>query len=280
MMWQLSSIQRGIIISFYWKSLRSFWTFFLLVHIVLPNIFSICGWHTNHQQRNIPFGQNGSVRVDVLCQSGGASSELSETPRWRITLRPAWIQRIVLYITLQSLFHCLFMFCWSPILNDHSGVVANCDSTSEWVPWVRACIGIEMRWVMLRIYLLTFSLPARKMQFSLYLLYTSFQVARSRWLLTILPLFRPLPVLLLVAISGITCTQPTICRTLKTCKATAAGAFHTCTNFETGSKLPEFSGMVMTARANQYWTKAPSSFWSLILNSRWSCHGRRPFSAL
>jgi len=52
--------------------------------------------------------------------------------------------------------------------------------------------------------------------------------------------------------------------TLKTCKATAAGAFLTGTNFETGSKFPEFSGIVVSARANQYSTKAPSSFWSLI----------------
>jgi len=136
-----------------------------------------------------------------------------------------------------------------------------------------------MRWVTLRLSLLTLFLPARKMQFSLHLLYTSLHVARSMWLLTIHRSFRPSPVLLLVAISEITCTQPTIFPTLKTCKATAAGAFLTCTNFETGSKLPEVSGIVVSSRANQYSTKAPSSCWSLILNSRCSCHGRRPFSA-
>jgi len=98
------------------------------------------------------------------------------------------------------------------------------------------------------------------------------------WLLTIHSLFRPSPVLLLVAVSRIMCAQPTMFPTLKTCKATAAGAFHTSTNFETESKLPEFSGIVVSARANQYSMKAPSSFWSFILNSRCSCHGRRPFS--
>jgi len=67
--------------------------------------------------------------------------------------------------------------------------------------------------------------------------------------------------------------------TLKTCKATAAGAFLTCTKFETRSKSPEFSGIVVRARVNQYSTKAQSSFWSLMLNSRCSCHGRCPFSA-
>jgi len=39
---------------------------------------------------------------------------------------------------------------------------------------------------------------------------------------------------------------------LKARKATVAGAFLTCTNSETGSKLPEFSGIVVSARANQY----------------------------
>jgi hypothetical protein len=35
--------------------------------------------------------------------------------------------------------------------------------------------------------------------------------------------------------------------------------FLTCTIFKTGVKLPEFSGIVVSARANQYSTKAPSS---------------------
>jgi len=133
--------------------------------------------------------------------------------------------------------------------------------------------------VTLRKPLLAFLLPAHKMQFSLYYLYTSFQVARSMGLLTIHRSFRPSPVLVLVAISEIMCAQPTMFPMLKTCKATAAGAFLTCTNFETGSKLPQFSGIEVSAMANQYPTKAPSSFWSLLLNSRCSCHGRLPFSA-
>jgi len=52
------------------------------------------------------------------------------------------------------------------------------------------------------------------------------------------------------------------------------------THFETESKVPEFSGIVVSARAYQYSTKAPSSFRRLILNSHCSCHGRRPLSAL
>jgi len=131
--------------------------------------------------------------------------------------------------------------------------------------------------VTLRNSLLAFLLPARKMQFSLYELYTSFPVARSMWLLTIHHSFRPSLVVLLVAISRMTCAQPTIFPTVKTCKATAAGAVLTCTNFGTGSKLPEFSGIVVSARANQYSTKAASLFRSVILNSRCSCRGRRPF---
>jgi hypothetical protein len=112
-----------------------------------------------------------SVWAEWLRQSGRTPLEPSETPRWRITPRPASIQRVALYIALRSLFHCLFAFCRSPILNDHSGVVANCDNTSEWVHWVRACIAIAMRWVTLRISLLVFLLPARKMQFSLLIIH-------------------------------------------------------------------------------------------------------------
>jgi hypothetical protein len=56
-------------------------------------------------------------------------------------------------------------------------------------------------------------------------------------------------------------------------------SFITCTNFETGSKLSEFSAIVVSVWPNQYSTKAPSSFKSLILNCCYSCHGRRPFSA-
>jgi hypothetical protein len=136
-----------------------------------------------------------------------------------------------------------------------------------------------MRWVTLGISLLAFLLPERKMPFSLYKLYTSFHTARSMWLLTIHHSFRPSPVILLVAISGMTCAQPTIFPTLKICKAMAASAFLTCTNFETGSKLPEFSRIVVSTRANQYSTKAPLLFRSLILNSCCSYNGRRPFSA-
>ena len=112
--------------------------------------------------------KNISVQAEWLCQSGRAPSEPSETPRWRITPPTASIQRVAFHIALLSLFHWFFSFCRSPILNDHSGVVANCDHTSEWVHWVRACIGISMLWVTRRKSLLAFLLPAPKMQFSLY----------------------------------------------------------------------------------------------------------------
>jgi len=63
------------------------------------------------------------------------------------------------------------------------------------------------------------------------------------------------------------------------CKTMAAGACLIGTNFEIGSKLPQFSGIVESARANQYSTKAPFLFRSLILNIHCSCHGRCPSSA-
>jgi len=111
---------------------------------------------------------------------GMAPSEPSETPRGRITPRPPSIQRVAFHIALWSLFHRWFSFCRSPILNDHSGVVANCDYTSEWVHWVRACIGIAMRWVTLQKSLLTFLLPARKCN-ALFTTYTGLKGDGWRW---------------------------------------------------------------------------------------------------
>jgi hypothetical protein len=71
-----------------------------------------------------------SVRVDWLRQSGRAPSEPSETPRWRITLCPASIECVAFHIAFWLLFHLFFLCSRSPILNDQSGVVANCDHTS------------------------------------------------------------------------------------------------------------------------------------------------------
>jgi len=87
--------------------------------------------------------KNISVRAEWLRQSGRAPSEPSETPRWRITPRPASRPRVASHIALRSPFHHFFSLCRSPILNKHSGVVANCDHTSEWVHWVHACIGMQ-----------------------------------------------------------------------------------------------------------------------------------------
>jgi len=86
--------------------------------------------------------KNISVRAEWLRQSGRARSEPSETPRWRITPRQASILGVALHIALRSLFRRFFSLCQSPIVHTHSGVVANCDHTSEWVHWVHTSIGI------------------------------------------------------------------------------------------------------------------------------------------
>jgi len=160
----------------------------------------------------------------------------------------------------------------------NSGVVANCDHTSEEVHVVGACIGMAMQTLTLWKPFLEFHLPARKMQSLLYWFYTSFPVARTKWILIIHRLFGPSPVLPQVDISEIMCSQLTMIATLKTYKPPAASAVLTCTNFEKGSKLPDFSGIVVSTKANQCSTKALFSFRSLILNCRCSCHTRRPFS--
>jgi hypothetical protein len=84
----------------------------------------------------IESAKNISVRADWLHQSGWAPPEQSGILWWQIALRPAWIPRIALHITLQLQFRRFFSLCQYSIENDHCGVVANCDHTSEWVYWV------------------------------------------------------------------------------------------------------------------------------------------------
>ena len=98
------------------------------------------------------------------------------------------------------------------------------------------------------------------------------------WLLTIHYSFSTSPVLLLVAIFRIMCAQPMMFSKQKPWEATATSGFLCCTNVMTESKLHELSGIVLSTRANQYSTKAPSFFRSLILNRGCTCHGRYPSS--
>ena len=88
--------------------------------------------------------KNISVWAEWLRQSGRAPSEPSETPWRRNTQRPASIRRIALHIALRSTFRRFFSLCWSALLSKHSGVVANCEHTSEWVHWEHASIWIAM----------------------------------------------------------------------------------------------------------------------------------------
>jgi len=84
-----------------------------------------------HQQKTV------SVGAEWLSQSGRAPSEPSETPLWQTNPHPAPIRRVALHIALQ-LWFCRFVSLRRyPIGNDHRGVVANCDHTSQWVHWVR-----------------------------------------------------------------------------------------------------------------------------------------------
>ena len=118
----------------------------VLERLTVDNSISV---HHNAVCSCVASAKNISVQAEWLHQSGRAPSEPSETPRWRITPRPASIPRVALHIALRSLFHRVFLLCRSSILNERSVVVANCDHTSERVHWVRACIGMAMRWVTL-----------------------------------------------------------------------------------------------------------------------------------
>jgi hypothetical protein len=123
-----------------------------------------------------------------------------------------------------------------------------------------------------------FLLPTHKLHFSHYSLYTSFQVTRCMWLLPIHCLCILSLVLLLVAIPRSICVQRTMFPTLKTCIAKVPCAFLTCINFETGSMLPDISGIVESSKANRYSTNASFLFRRFILNSCCSCHGKFLFS--
>jgi hypothetical protein len=100
-----------------------------------------------HQQKTFPSGRNGCVRVDTLRQSrqrhlgGGLLRARCQCHASRC-ISPSDRR--------------FFSLCRSPIVDKHSGVVANCDHTSEWVHWVHACIGIAMQCVTQRKSLLTF----------------------------------------------------------------------------------------------------------------------------
>lgn len=109
-----------------------------------------------------------SVCKECLRESGLGPSVPTETFWWWLAPGLAFITRIMLHTALPLLFHRFFSLSRSPISNEQSGVVANSKHTLEWVHGVHACIRIAMGWVILRKPLLTFLLPALKMQYSLY----------------------------------------------------------------------------------------------------------------
>jgi len=89
--------------------------------------------------------RSSAINKKHFCPGEMALSEPSETPRWQITLRPVSTPHVGSHITLWSPFCHFFPLSRSPISKEHSGVVANCDHTSEWVHWVHACIGIAIQ---------------------------------------------------------------------------------------------------------------------------------------
>ena len=109
-----------------------------------------------------------SVWSERLCQNGRAPSQTSDIPQWWITPHLASIPRIASHVALRSLFHHIFFLCRSPIPNQHAGIVANCDDTSELVHWVCACMGMAIRWAMLQKSLVAFLRPVPQIQFSPY----------------------------------------------------------------------------------------------------------------
>jgi len=113
---------------------------------VNPNLDDYHSDRMEHQQKTFPSEWNGSVRVDALRQSRQRHPGGGLLRAWR----QYHASRCISPSDLR-----FFSLCRSPILNKHSGVVANCDHMSEWVHWVHAFIEIAMQLVTLRKSLLT-----------------------------------------------------------------------------------------------------------------------------
>jgi hypothetical protein len=99
----------------------------------------------------------GCLSIDIskkhFCRGGMAPSEwmrsvraVRETPVADYSMPGVNATRVTLHIALRSLFLRFFSLCRSPNLIKHSGVVVNCDHTSECVHWVHASIGIAMQY--------------------------------------------------------------------------------------------------------------------------------------
>ena len=63
---------------------------------------------------------------------------------WLLHARPS-LPCVASHIALWTLFGHFFSLCRSSNLNKHSGIVANCDDTSDCVHWVHTCIRIAMQ---------------------------------------------------------------------------------------------------------------------------------------
>jgi len=81
----------------------------------------------------IDISTKNSVRARCLRHSGHALSVPSETSQWPVSPHLHSIQSVAFHIALQWQLYHFFSLCSSSILNEHSGIVANWDSISEWV---------------------------------------------------------------------------------------------------------------------------------------------------
>jgi len=115
-----------------------------------------------HQEKTIPSGRNGSIRVDAFRQSG------QRRPGGGLLY--SWRQYHASHCILPS--HCRLTVSSRAVgllfQTNTLALKAHCNYTSKWVCWACTCIGIAMQWFTLRKPLLAFLLYARKMKFSHY----------------------------------------------------------------------------------------------------------------
>jgi hypothetical protein len=97
--------------------------------------------------RNRPYISEKHFRPGGMAPSEwtGSVRAVRDTPVADYSTPGVNATRVALHIALRSLFRWFFSLCRSPNLNKHSGVVANCDHTSECVHRVHASIGIAMQ---------------------------------------------------------------------------------------------------------------------------------------
>ena len=221
--------------------------------------------------------KNNSVQAKWLPQSGCGPSEPSETSQWRLTPCPASMPLDASHIALPSQFPRFFLLCQSTISNKHCGIegqlwpyvglgslgthlhqdcnaMGDAAKTSPRIP--PTCSQIAILFL-----LIIHIIPNRQIYVAID---NPSLVPSVSWLTSNRYLW------------NYVCAADDVSHA-KNLQNNCCRCFSHLYEFPDGIQVTRVSCIVVSARAHQDSTKAPSSFRSLIAKSRFSCHGRRPF---